>query len=237
MTRRVVAIVGDHHAIGPRDLCGFSSRLYMELSSRDDTCWCVLGGGSSGGIRSVKDSLAQTIAEMVSYDVDEYDVIIWAGVGEAKSGGIPFDAWRGMLEHMISMCVAADMNVGIVLPVIPPSDLIDKHMRRWFRRVRGVAIEVAKSKGIRSIDLSLDRQAFVDLYALSARAYQSISKDVADQYFFTKRKAPRPADTEIIYKRKKPSNDKISEPTKKTEDNTIVIMQPDRVKGSGRNDE
>ena len=232
MSKKLITIIGDHYAHGPRDLCGFPSRLFTELSSREpDTCWAIFGGGYNGGIRSVKDRLSKTIMETFSFEVDDYTAIIWVGIGETKSGGIPYDAWKSMLTQMVCMWSAADLNVVLIKPVVPPSNFIDKHMRRWIRRTQSMCQEVASKNRIQCIEVDLQDDDFVDLYSLSARGYQRIAGQVADSLLGIR---DNEKEARIIYKHKKQLSGSIAKEKAKGDSDAVVITQPDRVKGSGR---
>lgn len=235
MKKNVISIIGDHYAQGPRDLCGLNNRLFIELSELDpSTCWSVLSHGSLGGIKSVVNSTADAFADMFSYEADRYTAIIWVGVGESKSGGIPLDAWAGMLDHLICMVYAADVDPILILPVVPPQEYADKNLRKWCRRAHKLAIEVANKREVRTLDLPLGPDSFVDLYALKARTYQQIATELGRSFFVGSKKqhsTPRlVSEPEVIYKHKsaKPA------PTKRVEtnnsENSVAIMQPDRVR-------
>ena len=163
--KKVISIVGDHHAVGPRDLCGFPNRVFMELAERDPTTnWSVMGHGVLGGIKSVGGCASKAFVEMFSCEADSYTAIIWVGIGE--------------------------------------------------------------------IDVQVEDNGFVDLYALSARSYQAIAAQVADAYMgLTKTIKPKlvPA-PEVIYKRTKPQVTKPKQKTTPSLGDTVVIMQPDRIR-------
>lgn len=235
MKKQVITIIGDHYALGPRDLCGLNNRLFIELAERDPTtCWSVLNHGSLGGIKSVVNCVPAAIADLFSYEADSYTAIIWVGAGEARSGGIPLDAWAGMLDHLICMVYAADVNPILILPVVPPAVYADKNLRKWARRAHKVACEVAEKREVRTMDLPLGPDSFVDLYALKARTYQNIASELAACYFVKptrRRSTPKLVDEpEIIYKRKNTKQVKPKEEATHNSDNSVVIMQPDRTR-------
>lgn len=233
MKKRVISIIGDHYALGPRDLCGLNNRLFIELAERDDsTLWSVLSHGSLGGIKSVISNVSTAFADIFSYEADSYTVIIWVGVGEAKSGGIPLDAWAGMLDHLICMVCAADIEPILILPVVPPVEYGDKNLRKWTRKAYKLASNVAEKRNIKTLDVPLVLESYVDLYALNARTYQKIAFELVNTYFIKgkpRKSERRPIkEPEIIYKHKRT---KPVEPKPKTTDNSessVVIMQPDR---------
>ena len=229
--KKVISIIGDHYAVGPRDLCGLPNRLFMELAVRDpDTYWSVMGHGALGGIKSVVEAVPEAFVEMFSCEADSYTAIIWVGIGEAKSGGIPLDAWGGMLDHLICQARAADVTPLLILPVVPPTGMADKYLRRWLKKAIVVASDVAEKRQVRQIKLQLEQDNFVDLHALTARCYQHIAKVLADEYLGkVKTRKPRLVKTpEIIYKRNR-SDSKRREPPAPTKD-VVVIMQPDRTR-------
>ena len=231
--KKVLSIIGDHHALGPRDLCGLPNRLFMELTERDPSvCWSVLGHGALGGIKSVLEVVPNAFVEMFSYEADSYTAFIWVGVGEAKSGGIPLDAWTGMLDHLICMARAADVTPILIAPLAPPFQLVEKPMRRWLKKASVAAHDLAQKRNVSVVEISLDPRSFIDLYALSARAYQHISSVLADEYLGA-RTARRPKlakAPEVIYKRKKSVPPIVKPKSQDNDDGSVVIMQPDKIR-------
>lgn len=240
MKKQIISVIGDHYAQGPRDLCGLNNRLFIELAEGDPaTCWSVLSHGALGGIKSVISNIPEAVADMFSYEADSYTAVIWVGVGEMKSGGIPLDAWSGMLDHLICMVYAADIKPILILPIVPPAEYADKNQRKWSRKAHRCACEIAKKREVKTLDLPLGPNSFVDLYALKARAYQMIAAELAASYFIASdkrrsspsRSAPRlVVEPEIIYKPKNVNRVQSKQATANRLEKSVAIMQPDRTR-------
>jgi len=179
--RRVTVVcVGDHHAVGSRDLTGFPSRVFRFLNeSARTTRWAVVPGGINGTLRDVMNEVPSVIAETLSYDDEERWAVIWAGIGEIKSGGFPPDAWASMYEQIVHMFQCARFSIIVVVPQQPPSSVVsDKNAKRWMRRARAIVLEIASKYGLQMISLKLEEDEWTDAFNLRTRAYQKVASAV-----------------------------------------------------------
>jgi hypothetical protein len=235
MKNNIVTVIGDHHSIGGRDVCGFANRLHTELY-RLDNCsnFAVLSHGVPGNLRKVSESIPKAVTDTFSYEGDSHCAVLWVGVGDLKAGGIPYAAWESMMEHCISSLLAADLTVYVVTHSWPfDAKFFEDSWKKWVIKINEIKRSLCKKHGVRFIRLDLKSDEFVDLYTIKAKAYQYISYQIAKEITngSTVKKPSNLNEPEII---NRPFRQRV-EPVIKSSNNEdqdigLVLSQPDRIR-------
>jgi len=239
MKKHIVTVIGDHFCVGARDICGFPNRLHVEFGKSSGPMYtAVLGHGVSGGIRKVSEEVSSAITDAYSYDADEYTALLWVGVGDLKSGGIPFSAWENMLDHCLCSLLAADMNVYVIIHNWPfDASFFDKSWKKWVIKINDIKRRLCKKYGIWFIRVDVETEDFADLYSLKAKSYQYVSHQIAKEVCagLKKQSASEDSFPEVVQRPSRKRVDPVIESNNNEEQNmNLVIVAPDRVRHERR---